>query len=52
MGLKVSLTKKGCNGLTYKMDYVEKADKFDEVIDVDGIKVIIDSKALMAVVGT
>lgn len=34
------------------MNYVEKPDKFDEVVDADGMKIIIDSKALMAIVGT
>lgn len=34
------------------MNYVEKPDKFDEVIEKEGMKIIIDSKALMALVGT
>jgi Fe-S cluster assembly iron-binding protein IscA len=34
------------------MNYIEKPEKFDEVIDCDGIKVILDSKALLALVGT
>jgi Fe-S cluster assembly iron-binding protein IscA len=53
--LKIGLTKKGCNGLTYSMNYIgqEGMKKFDEVVDIDnGIKVIIDSKAIMAILGT
>lgn len=55
MGLKISLTKKGCNGLTYNMNYVnqDSMKKFDEVVDLkNGVKVIIDSKAIMAIIGT
>lgn len=55
IGLKIGLTKKGCNGLTYSMNYItnENLKKFDEVVDLDnGIKVVIDSKAIMAILGT
>lgn len=34
------------------MNYVNKPEKFDEVVEEEGVKLIIDSKALMAVVGT
>jgi Fe-S cluster assembly iron-binding protein IscA len=34
------------------MNYVKEIGKFDEVIQRDNYKVIIDSKALMALVGT
>ena len=46
------MTKKGCNGLTYAMNYVKDFNKFDEVVEKDSFKLIIDSKALMALVGT
>lgn len=50
--MKIGLTKKGCNGLTYEMKYVKNHAKFDETIDCGKYKVIIDSKALMVLVGT
>ncbi len=36
------------------MDYIRQQEikKFDEVIEQEGVKVIVDSKALMALVGT
>jgi Fe-S cluster assembly iron-binding protein IscA len=34
------------------MNYVAKPDRFDEIIEEEDVKVIIDSKALMALVGT
>jgi Fe-S cluster assembly iron-binding protein IscA len=35
VGVKISLTKKGCSGLSYSMEYVrdEQIKKFDEVIE-------------------
>ena len=55
IGVKIGLTKKGCNGLTYSMNYItnDSLKKFDEVVDLNnGVKVIIDSKAIMAIIGT
>lgn len=36
------------------MDYIDQGSitKFDEVVEEQGVKVVIDSKALMAVIGT
>jgi iron-sulfur cluster assembly protein len=34
------------------MNYAKNGEKFDEVIDEKGVKVIVDKKALMALVGT
>lgn len=50
----MSLAKKGCSGLAYKMDYIkqEEIKKFDEVIETQGVKVIIDTKAVMALIGS
>ncbi len=54
VGVKISLTKKGCSGLGYSMDYIgeEQIKKVDEVVEGSGIKVVVDSKAVMALVGT
>lgn len=50
--IKIGVKNKGCSGLGYSLDYVEKEAKFDEVIEQDGVKVIIDSKALMSIIGS
>ena len=34
------------------MNYATKPEKFDEVIEDKGVKVIVDSKAVMFVIGT
>eukprot|EP00411_Alexandrium_monilatum_P003268 CAMPEP_0175302554 /NCGR_PEP_ID=MMETSP0093-20121207/62246_1 /TAXON_ID=311494 /ORGANISM="Alexandrium monilatum, Strain CCMP3105" /LENGTH=108 /DNA_ID=CAMNT_0016598869 /DNA_START=68 /DNA_END=394 /DNA_ORIENTATION=- len=53
IGVRVGLRTRGCNGMSYTMDYTDTVNKFDEVIEADGgVKVIVDSKAVMFLVGT
>ncbi len=43
---------KGCAGLSYHLEYVDQPGKFDEVVEQDGVKVVIDSKALFSIIGS
>jgi len=36
IGLRVSVTKTGCSGLAYQLDFVEQAEAADICIDIDG----------------
>jgi len=38
--------------MSYHLDYVDKPDKFDEVVEQDGVRVVIDSKALFSIIGS
>jgi len=38
--------------MSYHLEYVEKSGKFDEVVEQDGVKVLIDSKALFSIIGS
>ena len=51
-GLKIGIKKGGCAGMEYTMDWASEAGKFDEIIEVDGARVIIDPKAVLYLLGT
>ncbi|KAF5355752.1 hypothetical protein D9756_003967 [Leucocoprinus leucothites] len=50
--IRIGVRNKGCAGLSYHLDYVDKPGKFDEVVEQDGVKVLIDSKALFSIIGS
>ncbi|MCX7900315.1 MAG: iron-sulfur cluster assembly accessory protein [Methylocystis sp.] len=49
-GLRVSVEKGGCAGMSYKMEIAEP-QKGDEIIDFDGGRVIVDAKAVLYLLG-
>ncbi len=51
-GVRVGVTNGGCAGMSYTMDYAEELKPFEEVVEDKGVKVIIDPKALMFLLGT
>ncbi|KAJ1338613.1 iron-sulfur cluster assembly 1 [Microdochium nivale] len=50
--IKVGVRNRGCSGLAYNLEYVEKPGPFDEEVVQDGVKVLIDSKALFSIIGS
>ena len=38
--------------MSYHLEYVDKPAKFDEVVEQDGVRVLIDSKALFSIIGS
>src|SRR5689334_14550770 len=51
-GVRVGVKNGGCAGMAYTMEYAETADKFDEVVEDKGVKLLIDPKAIMFLLGT
>ena len=52
LGVRVGLTSGGCAGMSYVMEYAKKVNPNDEIIEDKGVKVLIDPKAIMYLLGT
>ena len=52
VGVRVGVKNGGCAGMTYTMEYAESAAKFDEVVEDKGVRLLIDPKAVLFLLGT
>lgn len=52
LGLRVGVEKGGCAGMSYTMTYADAIKPFDEVVESHGVKLIVDSKAVLFLLGT
>jgi iron-sulfur cluster assembly protein len=52
VGLRVGVKNGGCAGMEYTMEWAEEQKPFDEVVEDKGVKVLIDAKAIMFLLGT
>ena len=51
-GIKLGVKNGGCAGMAYTMDYLDEFSDNDECIDIEGIKLVIDPKAILFLLGT
>ena len=52
IGVRIGVKSGGCAGMSYVMEYAKEAKKNEEVIEDKGVKVFIDSNAIMYLLGT
>ena len=51
-GLRVGVRNGGCAGMSYTMEMAESAAPYDEIVEDKGVKVLIDPKAILFLLGT
>ena len=52
VGLRVGVRNGGCAGMSYTMELAEQVEPLDEVIEDKGVKVLIDPKAVLFLLGS
>ena len=52
IGLRVSVSSKGCSGLSYVFEYAEEKKKLEEEVESKGVKIFIDPMAIMYIMGS
>ncbi|HEX7775963.1 MAG TPA: iron-sulfur cluster assembly accessory protein [Parvibaculum sp.] len=52
VGLRVGVKNGGCAGMEYTMEYAEAVKPLDEVVDDKGVKILIEPKAVLFLLGT
>ncbi len=50
--VRVGVKNGGCAGMAYTMEYAEKVELSDEVVEDKGVRVLIDPKAVLFLLGT
>ena len=51
-GLRIAVKGGGCSGLQYSMEWSEKSRERDKVFERDGVRVFVDPKSYLYLIGT
>ena len=51
-GLRVGIKNGGCAGMSYTVEFADEKNPLDEVVEDKGVTLLVDSKALMFLLGT
>jgi iron-sulfur cluster assembly protein len=51
-GIRIGVRSKGCSGMSYTLEFADKQEPMDEVVETAGIKLLIDPKASLFLIGT
>ena len=50
--LRISIVGGGCSGMSYRMGFIEEAQEHDQVIEQDGVRLVVDPKSYLYLNGT
>ena len=51
-GVRVGVKNGGCAGMSYTVEYADDIKKSDEIVEDKGVKVLVDPKAVLFLLGT
>ena len=51
-GIRIGVRTKGCSGLSYTLEFADSQQPMDEVVDTGSVKLLIDPKASLFLIGT
>ena len=52
VGIRIGVRSKGCSGMSYTLEFADKQEPMDEVVESDGVRLLIDPKASLFLIGT
>ena len=52
IGLRLGITKTGCSGYSYVINYAEEVARDDVIFEDRGVKIVVDPEALLLIDGT
>ena len=52
VGIRIGVRSKGCSGMSYTLEFADKQEPMDEVVETEGVKLLIDPKASLFLIGT
>ena len=51
-GIRIGVRTKGCSGLSYTLEFADDQQPMDEIVEAGGVKLLIDPKASLFLIGT
>lgn len=51
-GIRIGIRTKGCSGMSYTLEFADARTPYDEVVETQGVTILIDPKATMFILGT